>query len=263
MTLTTALLRKLFVPAVQALLPSQEDAINQVDLAFVVDTTGSMGPLIQTAQQQMIAMITTLVGTADIALRLAVVEYRDHPPQDQMVYRVHPFSADLAQAQTTINRLKAQGGGDAPEAVLDGVLAACRELKWRAHARRIAVLVGDAPPHAHCACGETIASVTAAAEQARVTLYALGLTGAIAQPFGELSRLTGGAFFAANQGAAAIASLQAILADEFGNLAFDQRVLEIYRANPDLSVAELSERLATNRALTAAALSRLSKRMLV
>ena len=36
--------------------------INAVDLAFVVDTTGSMGGLIQAAQNQMIAMLKEAYG---------------------------------------------------------------------------------------------------------------------------------------------------------------------------------------------------------
>ena len=97
-----------------------------MDLAFVVDTTGSMGHLIHAAQQQMINLISEVTSAAAIDLRLAVVEYRDHPPQDTMVYRVHAFTADLKKARATINALSANGGGDTPESVLDGVLAACR-----------------------------------------------------------------------------------------------------------------------------------------
>src|SRR5581483_5164750 len=121
--------------------------INAVDLAFVVDTTGSMGHLISAAQKQMIDLVGEVAGAAAIDLRLGVVEYRDHPPQDKLVARIHAFTADLPAARATINRLRADGGGDTPEAVLDGVLGACHELVWRPHARRLAVLVGDSPPH--------------------------------------------------------------------------------------------------------------------
>src|ERR1051326_2055048 len=129
--------------------------INAVDLAFIVDTTGSMGHLIGVARRQMIAMMQDLTQAASINLRLGIVEYRDHPPQDQMVYQVHAFTPNMAKAQQTIEQLKAEGGGDTPEAVLDGVVAACRELQWRKSARRLAVLVGDAPPHGVGAQGDS------------------------------------------------------------------------------------------------------------
>src|SRR4051812_48317854 len=111
--------------------------INTVDLAFVVDTTGSMGTLIGAAQKQMIAMIRELAGAGALARRLGVVESRDHPPQDTLVSRVYPFTGDLAQAQQTINGLTASGGGDGPESVLDGVLAACRQPGGGAHRARL------------------------------------------------------------------------------------------------------------------------------
>ncbi len=247
--------------------------LNALDLAFIVDTTGSMGNLIGAAQRQMITMIDALAQTAEVDIRLGIVEYRDHPPQDKLVFRTYAFTSDLARAQTTINKLKAEGGGDSPESVLDGVLAACQKLEWHPHARRIAVLVGDAPPHGvgsggdsfpnGCPCGETIESVTAAAEEARITLYALGLTGQVTHSFTRLSTMTGGEFFAAGQGEKAIERLKAILVSEFGNLDFDRRVLAEQQANPDASIDDLVERLASSRPAVLAALSRLGARGLL
>src|ERR687885_389277 len=95
------------------------EQINGVDLAFVVDTTGSMSPLIGAAQRQLIELLDGLARAASVDLRLGVVEYRDHPPEDSMVYRVHPFTGDLERARGTIRKLRADGGGDTPEAVLD------------------------------------------------------------------------------------------------------------------------------------------------
>lgn len=60
--------------------------INAVDLAFVVDAAGSMGGLIAAAQNQMITMLEELTRAANINLWLGVVECRDHPPQDNMLY---------------------------------------------------------------------------------------------------------------------------------------------------------------------------------
>lgn len=250
--------------------PDSLDSLDALDLAFVVDTTGSMGSLLASAKQQMIAMMEALAGAAAVNLRLGVVEYRDHPPQDEMVYRVHGFEGDLSRAQSIINTLEANGGGDTPEAVLDGVLAACRELRWRAHARRIVVLVGDAPPHgagAHgdgfakgCPCGETIQSTTAACEEARVTLHAIGLTNGVTESFGALSYGTGGEFFATGQQGAAIERLRDILQAEFGHLEFDRRVLAAWGAEPHPSLDALAEQLASSRPAVSAALSRLGSR---
>jgi hypothetical protein len=249
--------------------------INELDLAFIVDTTGSMGGLIQSAQRQMISMMNELLKAADVAMRLGVVEYRDHPPQDKLVARAYPFTDNLDKAQKTINGLKADGGGDGPESVFDGIIDACRMLKWREHARRIAVLVGDAPPHGvgdrgdrfpdGCPCGETIESVTRAAEEQRITLYALGLRRDthLVESFTRLSNMTGGEFFEAGQGDQAIERLKAILAAEFGNLEFDRHVLEARRAAPEAGIDDLAAQLESSRPAVSAALSRLGTRGLL
>ena len=53
------------------------DALNQVDLAFVVDTTGSMGAFIDAARRHMIALLRALTAEAatPIDLRLGVVDH--------------------------------------------------------------------------------------------------------------------------------------------------------------------------------------------
>lgn len=174
-------------------------ALNELDFAFVIDTTGSMGLLIAAAQQQMIEIVDELSQAATVDMRLGTVEYRDHPPQDTVVYRAHEFTTDLAAARKTINSLRADGGGDAPEAVLAGLVAASQQLAWRPHARRIAILIGDAPPHGvggagdafagGCPSGETIHSTSAKLEVARVRLYALGLTRQVTESFSLLAGL--------------------------------------------------------------------------
>jgi Mg-chelatase subunit ChlD len=249
--------------------------INELDLAFIVDTTGSMGGLISAAKQQMMRMVQELLEAAEVDLRLGVVEYRDHPPQDKQPFRAHAFTGNLEQAQQVINKLGAQGGGDGPESVLDGVSAACSELQWRRHARRIAVLVGDAPPHGvgaggdafpkGCPCGKTVESVTAEAEEASIVVYALGMMQDkhMIEAFTRLSMMTGGEFFAAGQGSAAIERLKAILVAEFGNLEFDRKVLAEHEANPDLLIDGLAERLESSRPRVAASISRLGSRGLL
>jgi hypothetical protein len=249
------------------------DEINAVDLAFVVDTTGSMSGLIAAAQSQMVRMLQELTQAADIQLSLGVVEYRDHPPQDKMVYRVYQFTNNMKNAQKTINSLQADGGGDTPEAVLDGIVAACNELSWRKYARRLLVLVGDAPPHGlgtqgdsfrdGCPCGETIASVTCLAEQKCVTTHALGLTPAVNESFTEISYLTGGKFFSSQQGDKAIEHIASILKMEFADLDLDRRVLAFQNTNTEMSIDELATRLEVSRHAVSTSLVRLLSRDLI
>jgi Mg-chelatase subunit ChlD len=224
------------------------DAINAVDLAFVVDTTGSMSGLIAAAQNQMIAMLEELTRAAHVNLCLGVVEYRDHPPQDKIVYKVYHLTEKLRKAQKSIRGLIASGGGDAPEAVLDGIAAACRELAWYKYSRRLVVLVGDAPPHgmgmrgdafsAGCPCGETIESVTRLAEEKCITIHALGLTDAVTESFSTISGMTGGKFFSSKQTDNAIETIAMLLKAEFEDVELDRRVLAAWRKKPEITTQE-------------------------
>jgi hypothetical protein len=249
------------------------EALSQVDLAFVVDTTGSMGGFINAARQQMLDTVraATTAAPLPIDLRLAVVEYRDHPPQDRtFVTKAHPFQGDLARVQKVIAALKPAGGGDAPEAVYDGLAAACRELAWRPHACRLAVLIGDSPPHgvgfrgdgfaAGCPCGLTTAGATSLLEQHGVTLYALGLTNSVKESFTPLAVWTGGAYFEAAQGGRAIEAVKQVIAREFEEIDMDRRVLELCRATPDWTMDAMSAALASGRGRVSASLSRLGRR---
>jgi hypothetical protein len=170
-----------------------------------------------------------------------------------------------------IAKLAPNGGGDAPEAALDGLLSCCRKLEWRPHSRRTAILIADAPPHGwrgqgphgKCACGETVDSTTAALEEHRIVLYALGLTAAVDAPFTWLTRATGGTYFAAYKGQDAMAALEALLAREFADLDFDRRVRDAQQHNPQATVDELAASLESPPARVAASLSRLGRRRLL
>jgi hypothetical protein len=252
------------------------DTLNQVDLAFVVDTTGSMGAFIGVARQHMIALLRSLADGAETRpdLRVAVVEYRDHPPQDNsFVAQPHGFESDLARCQKIINRLSPDGGGDAPEAVYDGLEESCTKLKWRPHSCRLAVLVGDAPPHGTgchgdgfrhgCPCGLTAEQVTALLEANGITLYALGLTAMVRNSFAPLATWTGGAYFEAAEAQKAIDALQELLKNEFAGIDLDRQVLELCRRDPEWTVDGMSETLASGRQRVAASLSRLGRRGLL
>jgi hypothetical protein len=248
-------------------------ALKQVDLAFVVDTTGSMGPFIDAARSQMIATLQALTEVAPIWLRVAVVEYRDHPPQDNtFVTRAHGFTADLDEAERMISSLAPYGGGDAPEAVYDGLHTACM-LDWLPHSHRLAVLVGDAPPHgtggggdcfpSGCPCGLDADEVTALVEASAISLYALPMHPGAEGSFGLLARFTGGESFPVRGGAAAIEALKVLLAKEFADLDFDRQVLEASVRLGEWTVDELCQAVEGTRGRVSASVSRLGRRGLL
>ena len=118
-----------------------------VDVAFVVDATGSMGDEIQYLSSELLdVMHRSIDSLRDQEVRLGSVFYRDE--SDAYLTRHSALSAEL---ETTVNFVKAQsagGGGDTPEAVDAGLEVALNQLGWNEDAAaRLLFLVLDAPPH--------------------------------------------------------------------------------------------------------------------
>ena len=122
----------------------QADA--KADVAFIVDATGSMGDEIRFLQSDVSYIIDHASSETNVALRTAVVFYRDEG--DQYLTRGKDFSTDVANTQAFIGEQSANGGGDYPEAVHSALEATLQNFSWNESARaRIAFLILDAPAH--------------------------------------------------------------------------------------------------------------------
>ncbi|MBL8590535.1 MAG: VWA domain-containing protein [Methylobacteriaceae bacterium] len=119
-----------------------------VEVAFVLDTTGSMANLIEGAKRKIWSIATTILdANPDAELRMALIAYRDIG--DEYVTKVFPLTTDIQEIYARLLALRAQGGGDWPESVNEALDKAVTGLSWSQEARddRIVFLVGDAPPH--------------------------------------------------------------------------------------------------------------------
>jgi hypothetical protein len=118
-----------------------------VEVAFVLDTTGSMGGLIEGAKRRIWSIARRIgEGQPRPDLRIALVGYRDL--NDAYVTRVHDFSADMDEVFQNLTSFRAEGGGDTPEHVSRALADAVGQLSWsRRDSLRVIFLVGDAPPH--------------------------------------------------------------------------------------------------------------------
>ncbi|MEO8702871.1 MAG: VWA domain-containing protein [Kofleriaceae bacterium] len=116
----------------------------QIDLAFVLDTTGSMQEEIE-AVKQTIRAVSDQLSTSQTDVRIGLVEYKDRT--DCLLTRTFPFSADLKAFSASIANVTASGGGDMPEDMHKGLDAALDKLQWRSEAvTRMVVVIADAPP---------------------------------------------------------------------------------------------------------------------
>ncbi|KAI0052700.1 elongation factor-2 kinase [Auriscalpium vulgare] len=122
-----------------------------LDLVFVQDCTGSQGSYISSATKNIELICENIFESGKLQapedLRVGLVAYRDHPPQDHTyVTKNFGFSSDISKVHRDLSGLYASGGGDGPEAVTAG-LAEALKMDWREHASKMIVLIADAPPH--------------------------------------------------------------------------------------------------------------------
>ncbi len=124
-------------------------ASTKLDIAFVVDTTGSMKDDITAVKDSLFEIVNHITSrTEGLEIRFGIVSYRDHPPQDRTyVTRVFDFSEKIRRVHKLISELRPSEGGDTPEAVADGLFDARTKLSWASEAYKVLLLVGDAPPH--------------------------------------------------------------------------------------------------------------------
>lgn len=144
----TAVLSLLVCAPLQSADPVDKAVPPEIEVAFVLDTTGSMGGLIQAAKEKIWAIANTLATTKPAPhIKLALVAYRDRG--DAYVTKRTDLTDDLDAVYKELMSFKAEGGGDEPESVNQALHEAVTKLSWSKDAKtyRVLFLVGDAAPH--------------------------------------------------------------------------------------------------------------------
>jgi uncharacterized protein YegL len=169
---------RVFVVTAAALLSaapsSGANAKPTVEVAFVLDTTGSMGGLIEGAKRKIWSIATAIVDSnPDADIRMGLVAYRDIG--DDYVTRTFDLTTDIQDLYANLLELKARGGGDWPESVNEALDVAVNKLRWTqtSDTRRIVFLVGDAPPHMDYAQDTKYPATLAVAKQKDIIVNAV------------------------------------------------------------------------------------------
>jgi len=118
-----------------------------LDLLFIMDLTGSMGPYIEQAKQNIINIMNRIpIECPGISINLGYIGYRDIA-EINLNYIVNiDFSQNYQKLQNNIKDVIADGGGgDGPEEVAWAIEKAI-EKNWNSDAR-YSILVADAPCH--------------------------------------------------------------------------------------------------------------------
>ncbi len=119
----------------------------QIEVAFVLDTTGSMSGLIEGAKQKIWSIASEILETEEQAdIRFGLIGYRDRG--DDYVTRAYDLTDDINGVYGHLLAFEAQGGGDRPESVNQALNEAVTQFQWSGGPRtlRLVFLVGDSPP---------------------------------------------------------------------------------------------------------------------
>ncbi|MEJ1297504.1 MAG: VWA domain-containing protein [Candidatus Sedimenticola sp. (ex Thyasira tokunagai)] len=119
-----------------------------IEVVFVLDTTGSMGGLIDAAKEKIWSIASNMASANNAPdIRMGLVAYRDRG--DKYVTRVSDLSEDLDSMYATLMDFEAAGGGDGPESVNQALDDAVNKISWSDDQQtyKVLFLVGDAPPH--------------------------------------------------------------------------------------------------------------------
>jgi Mg-chelatase subunit ChlD len=209
----------------------------RIDVAFVVDATGSMSDEIDVIKKEVWRIANELLaGKPSPDIRFGLVLYKDR--QDDFLFRTTELTRDIDRIHRELMSISVDGGGDNPEDVGRGLHAAMG-LDWdlRKSVTRLTYLVGDAPGHNY-SDGFGINSATAHALQRNIKIHTIGCSGIDGdggrQQFASIARQTGGEFDALTY----YAEVQADDGTKRSVVYYDGGV---YAAEEALSEAELSE----------------------
>lgn len=199
------------VPPVQPILPPLQPIANQkpvVEVVFVLDTTGSMSGLIQTAKEKIWSIASTMAqAKPSPEIRIGLVAYRDRG--DEYVTRSIDLSDDLDSMYSKLMDFVADGGGDGPESVNAALNDAVNKMSWskNRNAYQVIFLVGDAPPHMDYGNEPQYPAIIATAAQRGIVVNTIqsGNLGVTVAPWQQMARLGSGRYFQVEQAGGALA----------------------------------------------------------
>ena len=180
----------------------------RVEVVYVLDTTGSMGGLLEGAKRKIWSITNQMAqGKPTPDLHIGLVAYRDKG--DAFVTKISELTDDLDAIYEDLQATKADGGGDTPENVRQALHEAITKIKWSkdANALRIIFLVGDAPPHQDYTDVPTMKELCKSAIESDIIINTVrcGANQETGRIWQETARRAEGQFFSIDQGGGVVA----------------------------------------------------------
>ena len=118
-----------------------------VDVAFLMDCTGSMQPYINGTRDKIVEIMRLMPTiNPEAKVRLGFVGYRDHCDSERFIKIDFTSAQNVERLASDLGKIRADGGGDAPEDIAGGLHMVAHELTWLA-STRLVIHFADAPCH--------------------------------------------------------------------------------------------------------------------
>jgi hypothetical protein len=204
-----------------------------LDVLFLLDATGSMGDEIDRLKTTIDAVaerVAALEPAPDV--RFAMTLYRDEG--DAFVTSTFDFTGDVAEFRSALADVVADGGGDYPEALEEGLAEALGAPSWRdpAAAVQLVFLVADAPPQVTRQVDSTYVDSMRVAAERGIKIFPVASSESDDQAeavFRQLAMATGAPFVFLSYGAggAATGGSTDIATTDYEELALDELVVRL------------------------------------
>ncbi len=202
-----------------------------LDILFLVDSTGSMGDEIDQLKENMISVaerISNLPGSPD--LRFGLTTYRDRG--DLFTSRTFDFTPDVEAFTQALRQVEADGGGDNPESLNEGLHDALHLPEWRVEdTLSLLFLVADAPPHLDYPQDYDYPQELEVASARGIKIFTLASSGLDDQGeyiFRQLAQYSGGKFIFLTYGAeGAPGDETAHHVDDYSVLSLDDLIVQL------------------------------------
>jgi hypothetical protein len=204
-----------------------------LDVMFLLDATGSMGDEIdrlKTTIDSVAARVAAFEVQPDV--RFAMTLYRDEG--DVFVTSTFDFTSDVEAFRAALQNVVADGGGDYPEAVEEGLAEALTAPAWRdpAETLQLVFLIGDAPPRLDRQVPTPYPAAVIDAIERGIKVFPIASSESDDQAeavFRELAVATGARFVFLSYGAAGTATGESsdIESTDYEELALDDLVVRL------------------------------------
>jgi Mg-chelatase subunit ChlD len=181
---------------------------HKIEVVFVLDTTGSMSGLIDTAKQKIWSIASSMASAQSAPeIEIGLVGYRDRG--DAYLTKVIDLNEDLDSVYAALMDFEAAGGGDTPEDVNTALDHALNRISWSndQDTYQVVFLVGDAPPHMDYSDGPRYPEILRVAKERGIIVNTIrcGDDTATQQQWQQIAALTQGRYFTVDQAGTAVA----------------------------------------------------------